>query len=299
MFETLVGNEPIKRYLTSALQEGKVPHTLLFAGIEGIGKALFAKELAKALLQTEKDLHPDLYLIHPEGKIGMHSIDRLRKMMEATHTAPFEAKAKVFLLFEAHRMQPAAANALLKTLEEPTAGTYFFLLSHAPSEILPTILSRSTLLRFQRLKTEEIAAFLKKEGLSESQDTLSHGSIGQALRFAKRDFAEEELFPLLAKKHSFLEEALILERVEKLLEDEDPIQQSEKVEHLLASILMWYRDQHILKNQWNTPLFFPKAPRCQKELPPLDKLAERLDEIKRSLAKNLKISHLLQSFLDL
>src|SRR3990167_1933568 len=119
VFESLLGNESVKIYLRKAVALNRVPHALLFSGIDGIGKSLFAKELATHLLQSNKERvdsasHPDLHILRPEGKGALHSIEALREMTHAMQQMPFEAKAKVFLIYDAHRMQPVQANAILK-----------------------------------------------------------------------------------------------------------------------------------------------------------------------------------------
>lgn len=115
MFEHILGNEPIKAYLQKATQENRLPQTLLFTGPDGIGKSLFAKDLAASLLKSGRS--PDLHILSPEGKSGLYAIDTLREMMDKEHAAPFQSPGKVFILEDAERMQPASANALLKTLE--------------------------------------------------------------------------------------------------------------------------------------------------------------------------------------
>ncbi len=165
MFDSIAGNEPIKSYLKKALQENQLPQTLLFSGPDGVGKALFAKTLAAHLLKSyfhrvEKENHPDLHVVKPEGKSGLFSIDTLREMIGIGHSAPFESIAKVFILEDAERMQPAAANAILKTLEEPALDATFILISRAPQEMIPTILSRCVQLSFQPVPEESIATLL-------------------------------------------------------------------------------------------------------------------------------------------
>jgi hypothetical protein len=82
--------------------------------------------------------------LQPEGKSGLHTIESIRSLNDRVFRAPFESSGKVFVLHQADRMQPAAANALLKTLEEPLLDTHFILLSNDARQILPTVLSRCT-----------------------------------------------------------------------------------------------------------------------------------------------------------
>lgn len=134
IFDEIPGNESIKIYLRKGIQNHSLHHTLLFSGPQG---SLFAHALAKELSAP-----PDLHVYLPEGKGGLHSIETIRELIDEVRKPPFQAKRKVFLLEQAERMQPAAANALLKTLEEPEQDSTIILITEKPQEILPTIVSR-------------------------------------------------------------------------------------------------------------------------------------------------------------
>lgn len=98
--------------------------------------------------------HPDLHLLTPEGKSDLHPISSIQKLIEEIPLPPYEASAKLFLIEDAEKMLPPAANALLKTLEEPPEDTRILLLSNHPDRLLPTILSRLTPIKFQ---TKEVS----------------------------------------------------------------------------------------------------------------------------------------------
>jgi DNA polymerase III subunit delta' len=170
-FDAIIGNTPAKLHLDKLLLSGRIPHLLLFTGIEGIGKRLFAEEFAAAWLisktpglicKRNKDgiFHPDLCLCKVEGKIGMHSIQSVRKMIEQIEYAPFEAKGRAIIIDDAHRMLAASANALLKTLEEPPAHTLIILVTSEPERLLDTIVSRCQKIRFNPLSKEELTQAL-------------------------------------------------------------------------------------------------------------------------------------------
>lgn len=203
MFESILGNEEVKSYLTQMVERNAIAHSLLFAGPEGVGKSLFAEDLA-ARLGCPKG-HPDLHIYRPEGKLGMHSIQALRQFCEEVYMAPFQGKWKVFIIHDAERMLPTSANALLKTFEEPPKDSLIILLSSSPASLLTTILSRCRKVHFQALSEHDITQYLlEKQGLSDVDArrlaSLSAGSLSNALRYAQQggDEGRKELLDILS-----------------------------------------------------------------------------------------------------
>jgi len=86
--------------------------------------------------------HPDVHIYHPEEKSGRYPITTIRAFINEMALPPFEAKRKVFFLFDAEKMLPTSSNALLKTLEEPSEDSFVVLFSENPNALLPTIASR-------------------------------------------------------------------------------------------------------------------------------------------------------------
>lgn len=296
MFELLLGNEPIKAYLQKALQENRLPQTLLFAGLDGVGKSLFAKEVAAHLLDSAKS--PDLHILTPEGKSGLYAIDTLREMMEKEHAAPFQAPGKVFILEDAERMQPASSNALLKTLEEPSSDTTFILLSNSPQEMLPTILSRCVVLYFQPLTEGQVESILESRLQNKSYPIhlakLAHGSAGRALELAEHPELEEQrkiLFQILLQKPSYPERMFLLEKLDSETE-EDPIKANRRIEYLFSMILMWHRDQAV-RQLGGHSLFFPSEP--QGESVSLQKVEKAIEKARLAYQRNMKLSQCLLS----
>ncbi len=301
MFETLYGNQPIKIYLQKALEENRLPQTLLFSGVEGIGKSLFAKELAKHLLQggrIDAETHPDLHVIRPEGKSGLHSIDAIRTLIDQVYEAPFESSGKVFILHDAERMQAPSANALLKTLEEPSPDTTIILLSSAPQEIIPTILSRCMKLPFQPLPEEAIASILTEKKLSPHFAKQASGSASTAILLASDpSFNEMQkiTLSLLSKKRGYADLSDQLEKLETLLElvkEEDPVAYHRRVDLLFGTILMWTRDQH-LRQIGGAPLFFPEE--IGSALP-LKEAESLIHEARTGFQRNIKLTACLERF---
>ncbi len=206
-----VGNEPIKHYLEHAVASNSLGNCLLFTGCDGVGKSLFARSLAEQVLcstpaakeKFHHNNHPDFHLYQPEGKLGMHSMDSMRRFCEEVYLFPNESPKKVFVLLDAERMLPTSANALLKTLEEPAENSLIILVSAYPERLLPTIISRTQRLYFQPLTPQEMHQALSFKVPEDEQAALiarARGSVGQALQLwhASQDRRMLLLYQLLS-----------------------------------------------------------------------------------------------------
>lgn len=131
--------------LTEAHHAGRLAHAYLLTGPTGCGKRWLADRLAATFLGCEPDAvatHPDAHFVQPESKSRRIVIDQIRELKQSMQRKPLLGSAKVAVINEADRLQPQAANAFLKTLEEPPAGSLILLLSSLPEAMLETILSR-------------------------------------------------------------------------------------------------------------------------------------------------------------
>jgi DNA polymerase-3 subunit delta' len=154
--------------LNDARRAGRLAHAYLLTGPVGSGKSWLAERLAALLLECTPErvvAHPDLRVVQPESKSRRIVIDQIRELEHAIQRKPLIASSKVAIIHDAERMQPQAANAFLKTLEEPPPGSLIVLLSTVPEAILETVLSRcvETALRPEA----------KQESTSEEQAILS------------------------------------------------------------------------------------------------------------------------------
>ena len=180
------GQARVVDLLQRALESGRLAQAYLFAGPKGSGKHTTGLALAMALNCLRKPgvgchecdscakiadgNHPDVRTLATEGKQNRIPIDTIRKqVIPVLAMPPHEGKARVFLIKEATDMQGPAANALLKTLEEPPARTHFILGSAAPVRLLPTIRSRCQRVNFQAL-APELAATMR--GDEEEAETI-------------------------------------------------------------------------------------------------------------------------------
>ena len=166
------------RRLTDSHRQGRLAHALLLTGKEGIGKSLFADQLARALLCEEPrddgracglcracvllaaGSHPDLHLLSPEEGSRQIRIEAIRELRENSTLVVGEATRRVFLIDPADALGGPAANALLKTLEEPLGGIHLLLVSSRPERLPITIRSRCQQVRFPQPPSGEAAAWL-------------------------------------------------------------------------------------------------------------------------------------------
>ncbi len=192
MFDpSLRGHQAIREKLMERLQAGRLPGTLLFTGPEAVGKRRVAMELAQREICFRKtacgaceacrlfkgdDLPvewPNLLRIAPEGKAGLIKIGAVRDsdlveggVIRWASLSPPPGCHRWVLVEDAHRLNGAAANMLLKTLEEPPPGTHFLLVTHRPEAVLQTIRSRAQRLAFSPLSDEEAWAVATAAGWS-------------------------------------------------------------------------------------------------------------------------------------
>lgn len=195
VFGGILGNEAALRLLERSLASGEVSHAYLFHGPPGVGKRTVARRFGAALVsggegmaedRALRGLHPDLIEVRPEG--AFTTIGQVREVVRVAASRPFEGARRVFVM-EADTLNVQAANALLKTLEEPEGETVFVLLAVSREGVLPTISSRAQAVRFNPVPVGEVEEFLGERGAAEAEATLAaalgRGSVGLAIRYAE------------------------------------------------------------------------------------------------------------------
>lgn len=202
-----VGNERVRDFLQRAVAADRLAHALLFVGPEGVGKMAAAREFAAALLSTPTpEAHPDFFLLERErdrktGKLhGSIVIEQVQTLTGRLALGAFMGGWKVCVLDGADLLKDAAANALLKTLEEPRPKTVLILLAASEDDVMPTVRSRCQVLRFGRVPTALIAGALASRGTApakaELYARLADGRPGAAFTYAEEPASLDGMFAM-------------------------------------------------------------------------------------------------------
>jgi DNA polymerase-3 subunit delta' len=207
-FSNVLGQERAKRFLAKVMAREKIPHAYLFTGISGIGKTTTARALAMALncrqavdgegcghcmpcRQLKSGNFPDFLTIRPQGR--NIKINQIRDFQRTLSFAPVSGRYRVSVIDRAESMTAEAANAFLKTLEEPPPGNILILNTTESYDLLPTIVSRCQRVPFQPLPVDGMIDWLANErDLNVETATIlamiSAGSLGRVLLMMDNDF---------------------------------------------------------------------------------------------------------------
>lgn len=184
----LIGHQLTWQFLKKTKEMGKLAHAYLFIGQEKLGKKTLAKEWVSLLLGN-KNIYssPDVILL--EGNYSEIKIGQIRDLIWQLSLKPLEAPLKIAIIDNAHLMNQEAQTCLLKTLEEPKGKSLLVLITHQPVSLLPTIISRSQIIKFKPVEKEEIKKYLLKQGLSEKEaeeiTQIALGRPGLAIEFLR------------------------------------------------------------------------------------------------------------------
>jgi len=289
--EQIIGQAVPVAILKRALDTDSLGHAYLFSGEEGVGKETVARAVAQELAKRKGGLST-LQVLGGEGSIGIDEIRSLRQQ-----AALAAAGSTVWLILDAERLTIQAANALLKTLEEPVAGTHFFLTTTKLQSMLPTIVSRCQHVQFRRIPEEEICRWLAQRSQLSPEDgqirtiaKLAQGSLGRALAYLEG--------PLLQERKAIIDKLIKVPRASYAavlgLSQSWP-ENREKIDQELDVILEWHRDLLAGKNQLDLPLYNPGYERELQEISALYSsealfgLVETILDMKKAIAGNGRI----------
>ena len=275
--------------LRMALRKNRLAHAYLFEGPDGVGKRLTAMAFAKAVncelggddscdrcwscLRVDELKHPDVTLIEPLKAGRIIHLDVMAELIERSSLKPYRGRYRVAIIVDAERMNDAAANTFLKTLEEPPGKSLFILVSDSPERLPATIASRCQRVKFRPLASRTIAALLTRDyGVSPERagviSILAQGQMTTASELAgggKREFVigvigdlTQGMDPLVVV-HAFVGKLKEdRDRLKESFEGDTPLAESEELaerrEAYLASLWRnevlsylsllraWYRD---------------------------------------------------------
>lgn len=291
-FESIIDQKQPTGILRTLLRKKNIPHALLFTGIEGVGKydaaitfamacncagldsgQLSGNEIdysdinhqdkeqttlglpcgcCRACKKIQSDNHPDVLSIRPTG--SFIKIDQIRALYQTLTMKPYEARYRVVIVAEAHRMNPAASNAFLKVLEEPPDQTVLILIAEKRSDLLKTVVSRCQNIKFNPISRNTLTAMLAEKEGNSSEDafvlaTMSKGSLSKARAMSRMGWIDhrnwlikaiglDQREAMAAKPAGFLFSVSA-----QLAENKDTL------EDYLEMIKSWLRDLIIFKYQ--------------------------------------------------
>ena len=208
-FENILGQPQVREFLRASVASERVTHAYLFTGPAGSNKTMAAYALAQALLcpkgphgprggecgacdicrRVKRKKHPDVRYFAPEGA-GGYLVDQIRDIAADTVLAPIQADRKIYILDRVDLLGVQAANAFLKTLEEPPSDVVLILLGRTRESVLPTILSRCQVVPFRHIPASEAAGILAQNtGASREKARIAieacDGSITRGIEFLK------------------------------------------------------------------------------------------------------------------
>lgn len=208
-FENILGQPQVRDFLRTSVKSSRVTHAYLFTGPAGSNKTLAAYALAQALMcpkgphgprggmcgdcdacgRVMRKKHPDVRYFAPAGASG-YLVEQVREIVADTALAPIQARRKIYILDRVELLGTSAANAFLKTLEEPPADVVLILLARTRESVLPTILSRCQVVPFRHIPASEAAGIIRQNtGAPLEQARMAieacGGSITRAIEFLR------------------------------------------------------------------------------------------------------------------
>lgn len=226
-FEKIVGNDNNKRLLEEIIKSKNISHGYMFLGISGIGKLLFAKEFAKAILCNEKigcnkcksciefesSNNPDYNIIEPDE--NSIKIEQIRLMNGKIYEKPIISNKKVYIINDADSMTKEAQNCLLKTLEEPPEYAIIILIGTNENAFLNTIRSRCVKVNFNKISDEDLKKVLIEKyeysNITENMLKLFSGSIQKALNIQNK----QEIYVEIEQLFNNIENTNIIDLLNK------------------------------------------------------------------------------------
>lgn len=269
----LLGHEWAVQLLKEHVAQGKVRHAYLVTGPQGVGRRTLAIRLAKAInclnppapgefcgscnacTRLEQMQHPDLSVVQSEPGSGTLKVDQVRELQRSLSLAAYEARYRVATILRFEEANPNAANALLKTLEEPSPRVVLVLTAESAESLLPTIVSRCEILRLKPLPVAAVCEGLQSRWNLPPEEAhllahLSEGRPGYALALHQEPERLEQRRAWLED----LQRLLRASRVDRFHYAEALTKDREKSRQALSAWLSFWRDVFLEAAGASTPL---------------------------------------------
>lgn len=239
MFNNIIGNDENKTLLNNTIKQNNISHSYMFVGTEGIGKFLFAKEFAKAVLCTsienkpcntckscetfENMNNPDIVII--DEKDESIKTNTIKELVGSVLEKPIQSSKKVYIINNSENMTKEAQNSLLKTLEEPPDYVCFILVTKNENLLLNTIRSRCIKIPFKKLTKDEIKQYFQSNNENVDEEIIDafNGSIGIAIKLKDKKETYNKINIVLNKIEN-LNELQILKLKDDIFTDKDDVQ---------------------------------------------------------------------------
>lgn len=238
MFEKIIGNEEVKKKLINIINTNNISHSYIFSGTNGIGKLLFAKEFAKAILCQSKNSkpcnnckscnsfdnnnNPDIIVIDEDA--NTIKTEKIKEIVSDVLEKPIQSDRKIYIINNSENMTKEAQNSLLKTLEEPPEYVIILLITKNDNLLLNTIKSRCVKISFNNLTNTQIKEYFNRIG--ENIDFNIYEAFGGSLENAINLKDKQELYSKIRNNFINIEnmnELQILKMKEELFNDKEDI----------------------------------------------------------------------------
>lgn len=328
-FSEIIGQERAVHFLKQAAAREKMPHAYLFVGIHGVGKTTTAMALTQALNCHEPQEgegcgrcrscrqiiggnFPDMAVVNPDGRFIR--IEQIRELNRSFSFKPVSGKYRVIILRQAEWMTEEAANAFLKSLEEPPEGNILILNVTEPRDLLPTIVSRCQKVSFRPIPPPVIEQWLKERtDLDEMKISvlagLCEGSLGKAREMGHETFFEQRnrmISQILAlpglSPLELIETALDYPKKGRAKVAGEPEKGDEGLIELLSIWKSCYRDMLLIKTESEAaPLmnidFAEKLKKLSENytMPSLIQCILLLDRVQRDLPRGRNLDLLMEN----
>lgn len=273
MHWNILGHEWAVTLLRAHITRGNLHHAYLFTGPIGVGRRTLAIRFTQAINCTEPDnagnpcqacrtckrienaQHPDLTIVQAEREGEILKIEQIRELSRSLSLSPYEAQYRVAQLLRFEEANQSAANALLKTLEEPPAKVILMLTAESSDRLLPTIVSRCEVLRLRPLSLDVLQRGLQTQwGVTpEEAKLLAHISGGRP-GYALRLHRDPNLLEQRESRITQLYQLLSANRVERFAEGEKLAKDKDNLRQILSLWLTLWRDVMLRSAGANAPI---------------------------------------------